>query len=270
MKKIFLFLLICMIGCMCYSQSKNIKFVVTCSENSYVIKNNFAVVDSLDQVNFSDWSFLDSLRIKLKEFYDLHLGYDTLKAEIGSVAITIDSSGSISSYWILIPRKYSYLYSLEKIEILVDLVSDFHIDLPDYEKPFDRIYSGTNRYKRLDKFNTFEILYSVRSSGGILANMDGKYERQLDKMIIGDWMDKNGENFIFYKKETNNGLYAQITNPLTGRRGDYFCIFREGRLYIEFSNDKRYPLTYKFSGNHLTLSGVIEGRIVKWELTREI
>lgn len=59
MKKIFLILLMSWIVQECYSQFKELNYIVQCTKDSYLIKNDIIKLDSLDLIDFSDWSFLD-------------------------------------------------------------------------------------------------------------------------------------------------------------------------------------------------------------------
>lgn len=249
-----------------YSRSKDLKYVVQCTENNYLVKNDFITLDSTDLVTFTDWTFLDSLRHKLKEFYDLQFGFDSLNVRMGSITIGVDTLGNITNYLLIIPKQYSSLYSLEKVESLVDLIKNYHFILPDYEKPVHRVFKESERVKNLNTFSFFSISYLFKQNGNIATTWDARYERQLNKMLLGNWCDKEGKNFIFYKSSAS--VYAKMLNPLTGIIGDFDCNFREGRLYMYFDQETPSIMSYKFVGDRLTLSGVVGNRKVVWELKK--
>lgn len=230
MKKIFLILLMSWIVQECYSQFKELNYIVQCTKDSYLIKSDIIKLDSLDLIDFSDWSFLDSLRNELKNFYDLQFGFDTLNVRMGSITVWVDTSGKIVNYLLVIPKEHNSLYSLEKMESLISLINRCHFNLPKYEKPIRRTFKESERVKKLNVFSFLNVTYLFEQDGNIATTWDGTYERQLNNMLLGDWYDDENNKFIFYKSSPR--VYVNTQNPSTGVIDDFRCIFRAGRLYI--------------------------------------
>lgn len=137
----------------------------------------------MDFVYFNDWSFLDSLRHKLEEFYNHNLGYDTINRRIGGLRLLVDTSGKIVYSSLIIPNDCGDLYSLSDTKELIDLLKNYHFKFSDYKRPVVRRYRNSNRETRMDTFEYFDIIYSTNGRGGVFSSWDGLYERQLTKML---------------------------------------------------------------------------------------
>lgn len=271
MKKLVLYLLLFCICNYCFSQTQKHGFEVVYSDENYLIKGLYPKIFVKPNyyyiVEFSDWRFVDSLKFKLREFYRNNIVYDTLGKYIGGVDIFIDALGDVVYSSVLIPEEYQSFFSLEKIKRLNELLATFHFHLPEYEK-IRRYYKNSVRQDVVNTFDFLNITYTIKSNGIVRSAYDGRLNRQLDKMVIGIWRDIYGKEFIFYwKKEFD--VFVKMLHPLKGIPGNFHINFRGGMFYIDLGSNKEYLLNYVFSGDHLTLSGDIEGRAVKWELTRE-
>lgn len=270
MKNLLLILLFGHISVFCFSQTEEQGFTVSYSEKYYIVRdssnNLLSDLKRMDFVNFTDWIFLDTLRYTLKEFYDRNLGYDTINKKIGGMKLLVDTSGTISYFSLIIPPNSGDLYSLADVKKLTDLLRDFRFNLPDYDRPVIRRYQGSNRETKIDTFEYFTIFFSTNSRGGVFTSWDGLYERQLTKMVLGTWCDDQGEVFVF--KKPSSQLYVKLLNPLTGSLGDFRCDFRDGKLYIYFDQEIPSMISYKFTDDRLTLSGVVGDRKVFWKLKR--
>lgn len=270
MRNLILILFFLHINLYCFSQPEKQKFIVSYSDSSYVVRDSlsslYSNLKSWDIVYFNDWSFLDSLRYKLEEFYVHNLGYDTINERIGGMILVVNTFGKIVYYSLVIPENSGDLYSLSDLKKLTDLLKNFHFNLSDYKRPAVRHYRGSNRETYVDTFEYFTIIYSTNKKGKILSSWDGLYERQLTKMLLGTWSDEKGKKIVFEKPSTQ--VYAQISNPLTGIVGNFRCVFRVGRLYIYFDKENPSVMSYKFQGDRLTLEGIVGNQKVHWNLKR--
>lgn len=265
-----LFLLFFYTYSLCFSQSEEHGFKVTYSDGNYNIYDSFFDdkndIGYRDFVEFLDWRFVDSFRVRLKEFYDCHFEYDSLSVKLAGLILKTDSSGKVVFSSLVIPEKSGKYCSLESIKKLNELIRSYQFDFPDFHRPVLRFTFKHEKAEKINSFGYFDIIYSINSDGTISSNWDEKLQNQLYRMILGIWKDTSNQKLVFSGKDKN--ISVKMLHPLSGILGDYQVNFNSGILYIEFGRDKRYPLTYKFSGDHLTLSGDIEGRAVKWELTR--
>lgn len=270
MKRLILLLLFLNVSLLCFSQMEKQGFVVNYSDKSYLVRdssnNLLSDLKSWDIVYFNDWSFLDSLRYKLEEFYVRNLGYDTLNEKIGGMELLLNTSGKVLHFSLIIPDNCGNLYSLSDLKKLTDLLKNFRFNLSDYKRTVIRHYKGSNRITRMDTFKYFTIIYSTNKRGKILSSWDGQYEYQLTKMLLGTWSDERGEKIVFEKPSTQ--IYAQISNPLTGIVGNFRCAFRVGRLYMYFNQENPSIMSYKFQGDHLTLEGIVGNQKVIWNFKK--
>lgn len=270
MIKIYFLLLFLSFSGRCFSQHQSQEFTINLVDNKYVIRSGInGMQDTLQYVDypeFSDWSFLDSLRGELEKIYSSFPKSDTLNSNIESVRILVDSMGQIVYSIIKFPQKYGNLYSIEYIKDLNQLLMNFRFKFPDYKGSVLRLSTKTAYQKRVGTFDVLDIIYARRPNGRIITGWDGKYEYQLNNMVLGTWQDNRGEKMVFYKSSTR--VYVKMLNPLTGIMGDFRCVFYAGKLEIYFDQDQPSIMSYKFQGDHLTLEGIVGNQKVIWNLKK--
>lgn len=274
MKKTILFFWFVFIPFLVFSQSKTsaLELNITYSDrDDCVIRNDSFLtkcpLEYYDNPLFTDWSFLDSLRNQLREFYNRNLGFDTLNKDVGFLSFSVNPSGKLLYYSIYIPKGCASLYSLKMIKELNELILNFRFNFPDYKKPVQRFFFKTSSSRYIPYFECFPVRYLIGPGNEVSCTWDGIYEPWRCSQVVGKWKSNDGQELIFEGSPAR--LRVQMIQPVTGEVRIFNCSFSGDMLYINFENGRRPYLLQKMLKNYMSFSGDAGGQSFKWELTRD-